>query len=249
MYLKSLFFLFLISQHISLPAQEEKPSIRVICDYNNLKAGEVFVISYQTTVIPEKFIEPDLKSFLVKTPRQVKEISLVSTSNTGEKEHYHFSFYYEVQAEESGTYIIPPAEMIYQGETYKSKSKKIVVYPRIPLEQIKHTVSVSNRPVILHEYLWWRLRVSFNEKPDAPPVFEWPAEIVFSEPFSEPSFHTSLSIVDGQRISSYSYDFIFMATAVGSYTLPATTILFNGQEYTLDAYTFEITLTGEDSSE
>ncbi|NPA45365.1 MAG: protein BatD [Chlorobi bacterium] len=92
-----------------------------------VEAGEVFQITYKLNDNADNFTPPDLKDFEVLAGPYTSSSSSTSIINGKISRNISNSYTYNVSCQKPGTYTIPPAEVIVDGNTYKSNPLKIKV--------------------------------------------------------------------------------------------------------------------------
>lgn len=92
-----------------------------------VSTGSQFRVTYTINAKPSKFKAPDFSDFEVLMGPSTSSSSSISIINGQISQEVSYSYTYILIANKEGKYTIPPAEVIVNGDTYKSNSLKIEV--------------------------------------------------------------------------------------------------------------------------
>ncbi len=117
-----LFLVLFFTSVMSLVSYGQQVRFEVINTPEVVAVGEVFRIEFNVnTTKPDKFTPPKFKGInVIAGPSEFKSTEIINGNRTDQ-----YSFVYVVSIDSAGTYTIPPAEISFDGKSYKTKEFKI----------------------------------------------------------------------------------------------------------------------------
>ncbi len=106
--------------------QKKDISFKVISE-KIVEAGEIFQVKYEMNVEPDNFSPPDFKNIDVISGPAVSSFSSIQIINGKRSQKITNSYTYRVSCPKPGKYTVKPAEIIVDGQNYKSDSLIIKV--------------------------------------------------------------------------------------------------------------------------
>lgn len=136
-----------LSVNQNIPKKKKAVTFKASTE-NVVEAGEIFQVKFEVNADPDNFNPPDFGAIDVISGPMTSSFSSTQWINGKSSQTVTSSYSYNISCPDPGTYKIKPAEVIVDGNTYKTDTLTIKVVGEQPTRKNNKSISKSKKQKI-----------------------------------------------------------------------------------------------------